>query len=89
VTARYEPRPDGDLSRTIVLERQSPEVTHVFAPVYEFFRGLEFSDERPGCVRGVFQIPDVQPFPILVNATLYPGWSNEPLHQLMSDAVIE
>src|SRR5262245_29525472 len=89
VTARYEPRPDGELSRTIVLERQSSEVTHVFAPVYEFFQGIEFSDERPGCVVGVYQIADVRPFPILVNATLYPGWSNEPLHQRMSGTVIE
>ena len=86
VTVRYEPRPDGELSRTIVLEHSLSGVTRVFAPVYEFFQGLEFSDERPGCVIGVKRVTDLRPFPMLVNATLYPDWSTRPLHQRIGDA---
>jgi hypothetical protein len=86
VTVRYEPRPDGELSRTIVLDRPSSDVTRVFAPVYEFFQGLEFSDERPDCVVGVSRAVDLRPFPVLVNVTLEPDWATGPLHQRIGDA---
>jgi hypothetical protein len=86
VTVRYEPRPDGELSRTIVLERPSSDVTRVFAPVYEFFQGLEFSDERPGCVVRVSRVADLRPFPVLVNVTLEPDWATRPLHERIGDA---
>ena len=86
VTVRYVPRPDSELSRTIVLEDSSSGVTRVFAPVYEFFRGLEFSDERPGCVAGVSRVTDLRPLPVLVNATLDPDWQQRPLHQRLGDA---
>ena len=83
---RYEPRPDGELSRTIVLDRPSSDVTRVFAPVYEFFQGLEFSDERPGCVVRVSRVADLRPFPVLVNVTLEPDWATGPLHERIGDA---
>ena len=89
VTVRYEPRPDAELSRTVLLERASDSaaVTRVFTPVYEFFQGLEFSDEREGCVAGIYRVADLRPFPILVNATLSPGWRSEPLHQQISSTL--
>jgi hypothetical protein len=62
------------------------DVTRVFAPVYEFFQGLEFSDERPGCVVGIYRLADLRPFPVLVNATLYPDWEARPLDQRIGDA---
>jgi hypothetical protein len=88
VTMRYEPRPDSELSRTVVLDHRSdsPAVTRVFAPVYEFFQGVEFSDEREGCVAGIFRVVDLRPFPMLVNATLSPTWTSEPLHQRIADS---
>jgi hypothetical protein len=87
VTIRYEPRPDAELSRTVVLERaaDSTAVTRVFTPVYEYFQGLEFSDERQGCVAGIYRVTDLRPFPILVNATLSPTWASQPLHQRIAD----
>jgi hypothetical protein len=83
VTIRYEPQPDAELSRTVVLQSESDSmtVTRVFAPVYEFFQGVEFSDERAGCVAGIYRIADVRPFDLLMNATLRPGWQSESLHQ--------
>jgi hypothetical protein len=82
VTIRYQPQPDAELSRTVVVPRGADptSVTRVFAPVYEFFQGVEFSDERAGCVAGVYQIDDAR-LPILVNATLSLDWQREPLHQ--------
>ena len=87
VTIRYEPRPDAELSRTFNLPpgQGSPAVTRVFTPVYEFFRGLEFSDERDGCVAGIYRFSDLRSFPVLVNATLTPDWQRQPLHQTMAD----
>jgi hypothetical protein len=83
VVIRYEKRPDADLSRTIVLRREidSHATTRVFAPVYEFFQGLEFSDEGDRCVAGVSRVSELKGFPVLVNATLSPTWEGEPLHQ--------
>jgi len=83
VTIRYEPQPDSELSRTVLLEHENDltAVTRVFAPVYEFFQGIELSNESDGCVVGVYRFADPRPFPILVNATLCPHWQSEPLHQ--------
>ena len=49
--------------------------------MYEFFRGLEYSDEHNGCVAGVYRLADLRPFPVLVNAVLSPEWERRPLHQ--------
>ncbi|HWW88768.1 MAG TPA: hypothetical protein VNZ26_34485 [Vicinamibacterales bacterium] len=86
VTFRYEPRPDAELSRTVIADnRDSSEVTRVFAPVYEYFRGLEFSDEREGCVVSVRRVTDTRALPLLLNATLDPGWRREPLHERIAN----
>ncbi len=86
ITMRYEPRTDAELSRTVVLDgaRDTAGMTRVFAPVYEFFQGLEFSDESEGCVAAVYRTADLRPFPLLMNAVLSPAWASEPLFQRVS-----
>ena len=87
ITMRYEPRADADLSRTVVLDgaRRTAGITRVFAPVYEFFQGIEFSDEREGCVAGMYRVTDLRRFPVVVDAVLSPAWAEEPLFQRMAN----
>jgi hypothetical protein len=88
VTFRYHVTPvDGDLSRTFTLNRRSavPGVTRVFLPVFKLFKGLEFSDDRPGCVVGAYTLADLRRFPLLLGLTLPPDWRARPLSQRLQD----
>ena len=88
VTFRYNVTPaDGDLSRTFAIDRPSPVpgVTRFFLPVFALFKGVEFSDDRPGCVLGVSKVTDLTQFPLLLGAVLPPDWKGLPLHQRLRD----
>ncbi len=84
VTFRYDSGfPDGDFTRTMTIRRSGvlPGPTRIFLPVFERFIGLEFSDARPGCVLGAYRFTDLKAFPLLLGATLSPGWQSLPLYQ--------
>lgn len=88
VTFRHNVTPaDGDLSRTFTIDRPSsaPGLTHVLLPVFQLFKGLEFSDDRPGCVVGASMLSNLQPFPLLLGVVLPPDWQTLPLHQRLQD----
>lgn len=88
VTFRYEPdAPGGDLSRVVTVERRPTVdgVTRIYQPVFRHYRGLEYSDARPGCVVGAARLADQQGFPMLFSATLPPNWQNAALHQRLAD----
>ena len=89
VTFRYLPLPaEEDFSRIITIRRpaRSTDPTRIFLPVFEHFSGLEFSDNRPGCVTAVHRFTDLTRFPILLGATLPPDWATQPLYQRLADA---
>jgi len=56
-------------------------LTEIFMPIYDGFRRIELSDAPPGCVDGVYRIRDARKFPLLLEATLTPGWRRMPLFQ--------
>jgi hypothetical protein len=88
VTFRYNVTPaDGDLSRTFIVNEPSsvPGLTRVFLPVFTLFKGLEFSDDRPGCIVGAYRLADLRPFPLLVGLMLPPQWETLPLYQRLKD----
>ena len=71
----------GDFSRTFDLAKtETLGPTRVFAPVFDHFLGVEFSDTRPGCIDSVYRIVEPQ-FPIEVFAVLTPTWERERLYQ--------
>jgi hypothetical protein len=52
--------------------------------VFERFAGLQFSDDRPGCVAGAYRFTDLKALPLLLGATLPPEWATRPLYQRLS-----
>ena len=87
VTFRYDKTDASqDFTRTVTIMRGSkaPGSTRVFVPVFDRYAGLEVSDARPGCVTGVYRLTDLQPFPILLGATLPPDWESLPLYQRLA-----
>ncbi|HWI17191.1 MAG TPA: hypothetical protein VNT81_05565 [Vicinamibacterales bacterium] len=88
VTFRYNTTPiDGDLSRTITLDRvpASAGLTRVFHPAFKLFRTVEVSDATPGCVKGVYRLASPANMPMLLSATVPPDWSERPRHQRLRD----
>jgi hypothetical protein len=88
VTFRYDPDPrGGDLSRTITIPHraQAAGLTRILLPVFEGFRGIEFSYSQPGCAAGAYRFAGPLAFPLLLGATLPPDWKALPLHQRLSD----
>jgi hypothetical protein len=77
----------GDLSRTMTIARRAaePGLTRIVLPVFEPYKGLEFSDLRPGCVVGAYRFADLRPFPLLLGAVLPPDWKDLPLYQRLRD----
>lgn len=83
VTFRYDVTDrDGDFTRTIELDRIGIGAgpTRVMLPVFESFTGLTFSDSSPGCVLGAYQFSDLHTLPLLLGATLPPGWESLALY---------
>jgi len=87
VTFRYDSvRSDGDFTRTVAIARRTDAagVTRILMPVFDRFRGVEVSDDRPGCFVGASRFADLRPFPILLSATLPPDWDRLPLYQRLA-----
>jgi len=87
VTFRYDPAvPAYDFTHTVALDRSSPPagLTRVFLSVYQHFTGIEFSGADAGCVAGAYRLTDPRAFPLLVDATLAPGWESRPLYQRLA-----
>ena len=83
VTFRYNPADrDGDFTRTMTVDRRAsrPGPTRIFLPVFESYTGLDFSDTRPGCVLGAYQVTHLETLPLLLSATLPPEWESLPLY---------
>lgn len=78
---------NSDLSRTVTIDRltRTSGVTRIFQPVFENYLGLEVSDRRDGCLAGAFRVLSPEPLPVLLGATLPPGWQSSPLYQRLAD----
>lgn len=78
---------NSDLSRTVTIDRLTrvSGVTRIFQPVFENYQGLEVSDSREGCFAGAFHVRAPAPLPVLLGATLPPGWQSAPLYQRLAD----
>lgn len=90
VTFRYEKADINlDFTRTMTVRHRSVErargPTRIFLPVFEKFAGLDLAKVPPGCLVGVHRVTDLRPFPLLLGATLPPGWEAQPLYQRLPD----
>ena len=87
ITAHYDGAGENkDLTRTIAV--RSPDaagITRVYIPVFSAFSGLAFSGDRDGCFTQVSRLADLAPFPLVLGATLTPGWEERPLYQRLTD----
>ena len=84
VTFKYEPAPAApDLTHVVTIPRApgSPGVTRIFLAVFEYFKGVQFPVSMAGCVTGAYRLADSTRFPLLLDATLAPGWEGRPLYQ--------
>jgi hypothetical protein len=86
VTFHYDAVPDADFTRRITIARQAPAAgpTKIFLPVFERYRGLDVSGAAPGCLVGAYRFTDLKSFPLLLGATLPPGWTSLPLYQRLA-----
>ena len=81
VTAQYDDAvPPENFSWTFPASA-AQGITRVFVPVYSHFKGVIASDGTRSCPVTVSRIADVRPFPVLMAATLPPGWERMPLYQ--------
>jgi len=88
VTFRYTVTPaEKDLSKTYTIERPSPVpgLTKMFLPVFQLYKGLEFSDQREGCLVAAYRVTELTRLPLLLGAVLPPDWATLPLHQRLLD----
>lgn len=88
VTFRYDPAfPNEDFTRTVSIDHAlaSAGVTRIFIVLYERFRAVEFSGVQPGCILGVYRLVGLRSLPVLLDATLRPGWERLPLYQRLAD----
>jgi hypothetical protein len=83
VAFRYEEGPRRPYGRSfdVPAGARAAGLTEIFMPIYDGFRRIELSDAPPGCVDGVYRIRDARKFPLLLEATLTPGWRRMPLFQ--------
>ena len=83
VAFRYDENTRLAYSKVFEVPRDddSRGLTHIFMPVYDGFRHLEFSDTPPGCVDGVYRVREPGQFSLLLEVMLRPGWRREPLYQ--------
>jgi hypothetical protein len=84
VTFRYDPKDrSADFSRTFTIEHDidRQDFTRVFAPVYDHFLGLEFSEAAVPCVDGVYRIAEPGLYPVQLFALLKPRWNRDLLYQ--------
>ena len=87
VVFRYDTAPaDGDFSRIVRPPPSAPGsgLTRIFLPVFEQYAGLDLRNTGPGCLVAAYQLSDLRPFPILLGATLSPGWDTRPLYQRLA-----
>jgi hypothetical protein len=81
VTFRYDSAyPMFDFTWTAPVPN-GPGLTRMFVVVFEHFTALEFSDPRPECIVGTYRLTGARPIPIVLDATLTPGWERQPLYQ--------
>ena len=83
VAFRYDESARRAYSRVFKVQRDdpSPGLTHIFSPIYDGFRHLEFSDAPAGCVEGVYRVREPGRFSLLLEVMLRPGWRRAPLYQ--------
>jgi hypothetical protein len=76
-----------DFSRTVAVRASSGTsgTTSVLASAFDGFAGIELTPPSKGCVARVSRIADVRPFPLLLSATLAPGWERHGLYQRFAD----
>ena len=87
ITFKYEPAsasPDFTHAVTIPRTAGSPGPTRVFLAVFEYFKGVQIPASMAGCVAGAYRLSDPATFPLLVDATLPPGWEHLPLYQRLA-----
>ena len=69
-------------SRTFLVPHDTtPGLAHVFMPIYDGFRRMQFDGVRRGCIDGVYRIRDVAPFTLLLEAQLPPDWKRAAFYQ--------
>jgi hypothetical protein len=88
VLFRYDvPSPGLDFSRTVAVRTPSgvSGTARVLAPAFEGFAGINLTPPSQGCVARVSRLADARPFPLLLNATLVPGWERRGLYQRFTD----
>jgi len=83
VTFRYDSaHPVFDFTWTAPVPNAGlPGLTRMFVVVFDHFTALEFSDPRPECMVGAYRLTGARPIPIVLDATLTPGWERLPLYQ--------
>ncbi len=82
VAFRYDETTRRAYSRVFpVPHDESPGLTHIFMPVYDGFRRIEFDDSPRGCIEGVYRVREPERFSLLLEVTLRPGWRRAPLYQ--------
>jgi len=87
VAFRYADPARRPYERSFAVRSQPAEagLTHIFMPIYDGFRRLEFSDAPPGCIDGVYRVRDLRQFSMLLEAMLPPGWKRQALYQRLDD----
>jgi hypothetical protein len=81
------PSPSFDFSRTVAV-RTPPGVsgtTRILTPAFEGLAAIDLTPASKGCMARVSRLADVRPFPLLLDATLVPGWERRGLHQRFAD----
>jgi hypothetical protein len=82
VAFRYDERTRRAYSRVFEVPRgDGSGLTHIFMPIYDGFRRLEFDDSARGCIEGVYRVREPERFPLLLEVVLPPGWRRMPLYQ--------
>ena len=82
VAFRYGVAARKDFSRVFAVPPSTDvrEATHILMPVYDGFDGIVVSDNRPGCLDGVYRVR-TEGQPLLLETVLSPGWQRAPLYQ--------
>ena len=82
VAFRYGVAARKDFSRVFAVPPSTDvrEATHILMPVYDGFDGIVVSDNRPGCLDGVYRVR-AEGQPLLLETVLSPGWQRAPLYQ--------
>lgn len=87
ITAHYFAGAENrDLTQTIAVRPPlRAGITRIYIPVFRDFSGLKFSGTRDECATQVSRLGDLAPFPLVLGATLTPGWEERPLYQRLTD----